>query len=60
MSAPAQTSKFLTIREVAIMLGVHYTTVMKAVNAGEMRAVKIGRQWRIPEDALDETHPKEQ
>ena len=45
-------SKFgMTIDEVAGQLGVHRNTVQLWIKSKELRAIKLGRRWRIlPED----------
>ena len=41
----------MTIDEVARQLGVHRNSVYIWVNQKELRAIRIGRRWRIlPED----------
>jgi excisionase family DNA binding protein len=49
-----QTTKaYLSIKEAAEILDVHYTTVMKLVGCGALPAFKVGRQWRIKESDLE-------
>jgi len=46
----------LTVREVAERLLVSPDTVRRLLRSGEpeaIEAVKVGRQWRIPVDALE-------
>ncbi len=43
----------LTVREVAERLLVSPDTVRRLLRSGEPEAVKVGRQWRIPVDALE-------
>jgi excisionase family DNA binding protein len=40
----------------ARMVGVHPTTIWRAIDRGELRAMRLGRggDFRITEDALDE------
>lgn len=43
----------LTIREVADQLGLAPKTVRKLIALGQLRGVKIGRQYRVDQDELD-------
>ena len=38
---------FYTPREIAIMLSVHYRTILDLIAAGKLTAFKVGRQYRI-------------
>jgi excisionase family DNA binding protein len=40
--------------EVAEYLGVEQTTVQRWCRSGHLRCVKIGRDWRIRRDALED------
>ncbi len=43
--------KFLTVEEIATKLQVHWQTVLTYIKSGKLRAVKLGRGYRIdPED----------
>jgi len=43
--------KFLTVEEVAEKLQVHWQTILTYIKSGKLRAVKLGRGYRIdPED----------
>jgi excisionase family DNA binding protein len=42
--------EFLTVAEVAKQLRVSNMTVYRLIKAGEMRAVRIGRGYRLKED----------
>lgn len=43
--------KFLTVEEIASKLQVHWQTVLTYIKSGRLRAVKLGRGYRIdPED----------
>jgi excisionase family DNA binding protein len=44
----------LTIPDVAHVMKVHHTTVRQIIHSGELRARKVGAQWRISADALRE------
>ncbi len=43
----------LTPRQVAERLVVHERTVIRLIERGELRALKVGRQWRIPKEAFE-------
>ena len=52
-TGPSWTSamgEFLTVAEVAKQLRVSNMTVYRLIKAGEMRAVRIGRGYRLKED----------
>ncbi|MGH2698580.1 MAG: helix-turn-helix domain-containing protein [Actinomycetota bacterium] len=42
--------QFLTVAEVAKQLRVSNMTVYRLIKAGEMRAVRVGRGYRLQED----------
>jgi excisionase family DNA binding protein len=44
---------FLTVSEVAAVLRVSDMTIYRLIASGEIRALKVGRSYRIPQDALD-------
>ena len=46
--------RFLTVAEVASVMRVSKMTVYRLVHAGELPAVRVGRSFRVPEDAVDE------
>lgn len=46
--------ELLTPKEVAKILRVSPRTVQRWVKAGKLRAVRAGRLWRIPKEALVE------
>jgi excisionase family DNA binding protein len=45
--------RFLTVAEVASIMRVSKMTVYRLVHSGEMPAVRVGRSFRVPEDAVD-------
>ena len=47
----------LTIEQAAIRLQLHRDTVRKQLKRGQLRGVKRGRVWRVPESALTEIAP---
>lgn len=44
----------LTVPEAADRLRLTPATVRRMANRGELSASLIGRQWRIPEDSIDD------
>ncbi|MGZ4429503.1 MAG: helix-turn-helix domain-containing protein [Nocardioidaceae bacterium] len=46
--------KFLTVAEVATVMRVSKMTVYRLVHSGELPAVRVGRSFRVPEDAVNE------
>ena len=43
----------LSIDQVAVELGLHARTVRRYVHEGRLRAVRIGKQYRVARDAVD-------
>ena len=50
---PQPRVRFLTVNEVADLMRVSRMTVYRLVHAGELPAVRVGRSFRVPQDALD-------
>lgn len=44
--------EMLTTRQAAERLNVSIATIGKLIRAGEIHAVKVGHNWRIPADSL--------
>ena len=44
----------LDLKEVAEYLGLNKRTVYNLVRKGEIPGTKIGRQWRVKKESLDE------
>jgi excisionase family DNA binding protein len=44
--------RFLTVAEVATIMRVSKMTVYRLVHGGEMPAVRVGRSFRVPEQAV--------
>lgn len=42
-----------TIKEVAQMLKVHEITILRHLENGNIKGVKIGKSWRISEEELE-------
>ena len=47
-------SRLLSTREVAERLSVDRKTVLRYLNSGKLAGSRIGRDWRIPESAVDD------
>lgn len=47
-------SLVLTIPEAAKLLAIGRTAAYEAARRGEIPAVRIGRSWRVPRQALEE------
>lgn len=45
--------RYLTVAEVAEMMRLSRMTVYRLVHNGELPAVRVGRSFRVPQDALD-------
>ena len=45
---------FLTVAEVATLMRVSKMTVYRLVHAGDLTAVRVGRSFRVPEQAVHE------
>jgi excisionase family DNA binding protein len=49
---PLSEVRFLTVSEVAALMRVSKMTVYRLVHNGELPAVRFGRSFRVPEDAV--------
>jgi excisionase family DNA binding protein len=49
---PLSEVSFLTVAEVAAMMRVSKMTVYRLVHAGDLPAVRVGRSYRVPEQAV--------
>jgi len=45
--------ELLTVLEAAKLLKLDRTTLYKLIKSGDIPAIRIGAQWRIPMDELD-------
>jgi excisionase family DNA binding protein len=52
MSSELAEVRFLTVAEVATIMRVSKMTVYRLVHAGELPAVRVGRSFRVPEEAV--------
>lgn len=46
-------TEFLTISEVAQLLGISREAVLKRVKKGQIKAIKIGRNFAIPKEEFE-------
>ena len=46
--------KMMRVRNVARRLDVHRCTVIRMIEAGKLRAVKLGAHWRVEENSVIE------
>ena len=49
--------KMVSLAQAAEIVGVHANTLRRLIKKGELRAVRVGRQWRVP---LSDLTPKYQ
>lgn len=46
-------SRFLTVQEVADLMRVSSMTVYRLIKSGELRAVRVGRSFRVRQEDVD-------
>ena len=51
---PLAEVKFLTVAEVATAMRVSKMTVYRLVHSGELDAIRVGRSFRVPEQAVNQ------
>lgn len=51
---PLAEVRFLTVAEVASAMRVSKMTVYRLVHAGELPALRVGRSFRVPEQAVSD------
>ena len=49
-----QSSDLLTVKEVAEILRVSQPTVLRMIDDGELRAIRVRNQWRIRRSELED------
>ena len=49
---PLSDVRFLTVAEVATIMRVSKMTVYRLVHSGELDAIRVGRSFRVPEQAV--------
>lgn len=50
MSREKPTYKFLTVREVAVLMRVSNMTVYRLIKSGSLKAVQVGNRYRVKEE----------
>ena len=53
---PLSDVRFLTVAEVASIMRVSKMTVYRLVHSGELEAIRVGRSFRVPEQAVNQYH----
>jgi len=48
-----QRARFLTVAEVADIMRVSSMTVYRLIKAGDLRAARVGKSYRVTEDDVD-------
>ena len=51
---PFSEVSFLTVAEVAAIMRVSKMTVYRLVHSGEIEAIRVGRSFRVPKQAVDQ------
>ena len=51
---PLSDVRFLTVAEVATIMRVSKMTVYRLVHSGELEAIRVGRSFRVPEQAVNQ------
>lgn len=49
---PLNDVKFLTVYEVAVIVRLSKMSVYRLLHSGELEAVRVGRSFRVPEQAV--------
>jgi excisionase family DNA binding protein len=53
-ASPLSDVRFLTVAEVATIMRVSKMTVYRLVHSGELEAIRVGRSFRVPEQAVNQ------
>lgn len=48
-----ENNSFFTVEQVAELLQVHWQTVLNYIKSGKLKALRLGKGYRISQDALD-------
>ena len=49
-----QKYRLYTIKEIEPVIGKSRQSIIRYINEGKLKAIKLGNQWRISEEALEE------
>lgn len=55
-----ENNNFLTVEQVAEILQIHWQTVLNYIKSGKLKAVKLGKGYRIQKEELDKFIKKNQ
>ena len=53
-ATPLSDVRFQTVAEVATIMRVSKMTVYRLVHSGELEAIRVGRSFRVPEQAVNQ------
>ena len=53
-------NEFFTVEQVAELLQVHWQTVLNYIKGGKLKAIKLGKGYRITKEALNSFIKKSQ
>lgn len=48
------TDEVLTVKEAAALLKTSRQQIRRMIQSGELPAVKVGREWRIPRESISD------
>jgi len=49
-----ENNTFYTVEQVAELLQVHWQTVLNYIKSGKLKALKLGKGYRIPKEAMNQ------
>lgn len=49
----SENNQFLTVEQVAELLQVHWQTILNYIKSGKLKAIKLGKGYRIDQKELD-------
>jgi len=49
-----ENNSFYTVEQVAELLQVHWQTVLNYIKSGKLKALRLGKGYRIPKSELDD------
>lgn len=55
-----ENNNFLTVEQVAKALQIHWQTVLNYIKSGKLKAVRLGKGYRIPQESLKQFIKKNQ